>query len=143
MPGGLHPGPVAVGRFGGAGMSNASLILLLLGLMSLCALIVTTVLALTAHEVRRILRRVQTILPDCAGAVHEAHRAFGEAHQLLKRTNSATRRVETVLHTASETATQAMEQFALLRKKAQAFFGHHNGNGARGGPRHQHRSTSG
>ena len=119
-------------------MSNPSLLVLFLGLMSLCAFVVATVLVVTARDVRRTLRRIQTILPDCQGAVHEAH-------QLLKRANQASRHVESVVQAVSDTTTQAMEQFALLRKKAKHLFGltHHNGNGARGGPRHQHRSASG
>lgn len=109
-------------------MTDASLMVLLLGVISVCLMVMTVTLVVTARDVRRTLRRM--------------HVTLTEAHQVLARTRRITRHVDAVVQKGCAVALQVLDPVLALKDRAQAFLeahvGNHAGNGARSEPRRRH-----
>ncbi len=118
---------------------DSFLVVLLLGLNSLCAIVMTTFLWSTTQDLRRTLKRINTVLPHGNQVFLEARRTLGEARQLLARTNKATHQVEEVIHRTRDAVLEIFDQWAAFRGRAQAFLAERFGNGARSGSRRQYR----
>ncbi len=116
---------------------DATLVVLLCGIMSVCAMILTAVVCLTARDVRRTLRRVNALLPTCDQTLREIHRAVGEAHRVLVRSNRITRSIEEVAHLATQATLNVIEPIMSWKTRLESLFAGQggNGHGARSGPR--------
>lgn len=77
---------------------------LLLGTLSACVLALTIAIWCAVRDLRRMVQRVDAVLPDCAQAVEEGRGALTEARELLARANTATRQVETVIRRTTDAA---------------------------------------
>ncbi len=112
-------------------MTERLLILLILGIVggSLCMMAFVVISA--ARELRRTLRRIQTMLPGCESTVQEARGTLTEARQLLARTNEATRHVESVIHKTCDAAGGFVDQVARWRDLAHTWWGARSGNGTK------------
>ena len=107
-------------------MPNALPLLVCLGLISGCAVAMTVTMVWTARDLRRTLRRVNTILPTAEKALRDVHQALDHVRRLLTRADRATRHVETVVHQVCDTAEHTVHKWL--------------GNGAGADPRRHHRS---
>ncbi len=114
-------------------------ILLCLGLVSLCMVAMTVTLMLTAHDIRRTMRRLHAMAPAADQALREAQRVLTHARRLLARAGGATRHVESVVQQACETATETLERFNVLKLNTARFLGKWVGNGTGAEPRRHHR----
>ena len=105
-------------------MSETALALLLLGVISACAVVCTIVLFLTARDLRRTLHRTHTLLSLAEGIVRDARRVVHV--------------VEGTVQDACDVAEHFIEPLRHWQQRAQRFFlrSHHNGAGA--GPRRHH-----
>ena len=116
-------------------MTNLSCLVLLLGVISLCLIVMTITVVRLTCDVRRTLRRVNLMLP-------EARRSLQHMRRLLARTNRATQQVEAVIHAACDTASGALAQVGLWKDRAQAAVSRYIGNGGHAAgavPRRHHR----
>jgi hypothetical protein len=116
-------------------MTSLSLVVLLLGVMSLCLIGMTATLVRLTCDVRRTLRRVDLVLP-------EARRSLQHVRRLLTRTSRATQHVEAVIHAACDTVSGALGRVGLWKDQVQAAVSRYvgnAGNGAGAGPRRHHR----
>ena len=121
-------------------MSEPFIGVILLGVISLCLVTITVSLLVTARDLRRVLKRVDAILPACDQAAQEARRILGEARQLLKRTHKTARHIETVVEQACHVASDVIEQVVSLKGRARTFLAKRLfGNGARADSRRQFR----
>ena len=116
-------------------MVELSLLLIPLALISVCMIVATVVLSMLARDVRGTLRQVNAMLPTCSDTIREAHRTFGEAHQLLVRTQAVARRAESVVQKACNVALDVIEPVLVWKGKLDTLFTERFGNGARSGPR--------
>ena len=120
-------------------MSETSLVVVLLGLISACMVAITTVFTITARDVRRTLRRVNMMLPRCDEAIRDFHHAMGQAHQVLRQATQITRHVDAVVSKVCTAALDVIEPVLHWKGRAHAFFAERFGNGARAGPRRHDR----
>lgn len=111
-------------------MSELSWFLVLLGVLSICAMVFTAVFCVTARRLNRTLRRIDGLIPRC-------RRAVRQAQQLLARANAAARHLETAVAVASGAVGEALEPLMGLSAGLRRLLGHFhgNGNGARAEPR--------
>lgn len=116
-------------------MTNLSCLVLLLGVISLCLIVMTVTVVRLTCDVRTTLRRVNLILP-------EARRSLQHVRRLLTRTNRATQHVEAVIHAACDTASGALTQMGRWKDRARVVVSRYIGNGGHGAgavPRRRHR----
>lgn len=106
-------------------MNNPAWIALCLGIIGACLTILTMTVVITAAELRRTLRDTRVSLRH--------------VRRLLVRADRATNAVEAIVQQIYETATDTIGQFTRLRRRAQAFWVGHAGNGAGVDPRSHHR----
>lgn len=106
----------------------------LLGVISACVVVMTGILLMTATDLRRLLRHVDAMLPDCAQALREARQTLGTTRRLASRTTHLARSVEGVVKQACQAATDTIGDVLDLRARARRFLAKWN-NGARSGPR--------
>lgn len=106
----------------------------LLGVISACVVVMTGILVMTAGDLRRLLRHVDALLPDCAQALREARRTLGTTRRLATRATHLARSVEGVVRQACQAATDTISDVLDLRAQARRFLARWN-NGARSGPR--------
>jgi len=96
--------------------------------------VMTAILVMTAGDLRRLLRHVDAMLPDCAQALREARRTLGTTRRLVLRATHLARSVEGVVKQACQAAAETISDVLDLRAQARRFLGKWN-NGARPGPR--------
>ena len=99
-----------------------SLIIALLGIISVCAVCITVILLFAAADLRKILRQANILLPHCDEAVREAKRTFEQARLLLARTNQTTREIQTVVQKSCVTASNLLERLSLFKAQARHIF---------------------
>ena len=109
--------------------------LVLLAVIALCAVILTATLLVTASDMRRVLRRVTLILPEAEEALRQTNRSLTHLRKLLTHANSASQRVEAVVHQACDAASDALERVNAVKDRVMDFLSGHAGNGAGVGPR--------
>ena len=122
-------------------MGEPALLTLLIGLITISVLTMAVTLIVMARQLCTTLQRMQELLPGCQAAVQETRETLGEARDILARTNSATRQVETAIHKTWNAASGLIEHVQEWKEQAQALWGGHHGNG-NGKSRH-HRSDRG
>lgn len=140
MTGGITaPGGGAAFGFPGP-MSDSVPLLLCLIVISACAVTMTVTMVWTTRDVRRTLRRVNTVLPSADRALREVHRALDHVRRMLMRADQASRRVESVVQQACDTAQDAVQRFSALKEQARHSLGKWLGNEAGADPRRHHRN---
>lgn len=120
-------------------MPEPALVIVLLAVAVACLVAVVTTALLTARDFRRTLHRINGMLPEADRALREARRSLEGARQLLARADTASRRVEGVVHDACDAVSGTLSQVTLWRKRASRFLKEHVGNGAGADPRRHHR----
>ncbi len=120
-------------------MSETSLAVFFLGLISFCALAVTILLFLTLRDLRGMIRQASTLLLGCKDAVQEARHTIQIVRQMLARTDQATHQVEAVVRKTCRVASDIVDQVALFKGRAQTFLASRFGNGARSVSRRHYR----
>ena len=118
---------------------HSNLIVLFLGLISLCFVTLTFLFIITTKQVRKTLIKIQQLLPACEETVAQAQRTFAEAQQLLHRTNRATHHVEELVERTQQGASVIVDNLLLMKDRAQAFLKERFGNGVRHRPRRVNR----
>jgi hypothetical protein len=112
-----------------------SIIVVLLGIISLSAVVTALGVVIAARDLRRTLRRVNRMLPACEEAIREVHQTFEVAHKILTRTQHAASHVETTIERACVSAMGLIERMVSWPSRARVFLKDQFGNGARSGPR--------
>ena len=113
-------------------MSESPLILALLATSTLCLVAMTIAVLLTSRELRRTLRRVNTLLP-------RADRALQEVHRLLTTVNHAAQHVETMMQRVRSAMSTTLEHVQGWTSQVERLWVNRFGNGAGAASRHQHR----
>lgn len=90
-------------------------VLFLLAVMALCLVVITILAVQTAAELRRTLRRVNTLLPS-------AGRTLRETSELLASTNRMSHQVESMIDKATGAASETVDGFLGLKAKLVKFF---------------------
>ena len=124
-------------------MLDPAVTLLLFSAATICLVVVTVTVVMTAAQVRSTLRRLDALLPDAGEALRELRRSGRQVRQILTRTNMATRSVEGIILRACEAASEALERVALFKESAQQFWSARFSHGAGSGPRSHHRNGKG
>jgi hypothetical protein len=123
-------------------MTEAPLLLVLLGVIAACAVTATACILTTARDLRAALRRLHTVLPEAEGTLRETRHALRQARRLLARGDNASRHVEAVVLRACEAASEALERLGRMRAAAAHLFHARTRNGAGAEPRPNHRRGS-
>ena len=124
-------------------MPSASMIVALLGVISVCAVAMTCAIVLASRDLHRTLRHFNRMLPHCDDAVREAHQTLTQARKLLGSAYTATHLIETVAQTTVDAVSKAMKEFARFKARTHEVLAHQFGfgNGARSGPRRHVRGS--
>lgn len=107
----------------------------LLGVMSVCAVVMTVTVCLAVRDLRRTMRHVNTMLPDCDKAVQDTRHTLAHIRRLLVRGDHAAHEVERVIHRACDAASAIIERVVFLKERAEDVLAGRFGNGARSGSR--------
>ena len=105
-------------------MSEMTLVILFLAVLSVCAITLTFTMLMTTAELRRALRQM--------------NHSLGQLQRLLGRAGRTAERVDSVVQQACKAASGALERFARVKEHVEEFFHGHGGNGAGAGPRRRH-----
>ena len=111
-------------------MSDASWLTLFLGILSLCAVVLTVVGCLVAWHFHLTLRRLNELLP-------RSGRVIRQVQALLLRANAAARHLETAAGAIAQTVGETLEPLTGFSAGLRRFLQHFHGNGhsARAEPR--------
>lgn len=123
-------------------MTDAPVALVLLAILSGCAVIMTFTVVRAAADVRRTLQGINALLPGASRATQEAARALAHVRKVLARTEHLSARVETLGLQACEAMGDAVRQFAAMKAQAEKSLGKWlgtNGHGTGAEPRSHHR----
>lgn len=118
-------------------MAEHPLTLLLFGLLTACAIVITVALLSVIADTKRFLQQVNVLLPGADRTLREANRSLGHARRILLRADDAARLMGSMVVRTCAIWSGALEQVAELRDKAARLFtsGLRNGNGVRAEPR--------
>jgi hypothetical protein len=122
-------------------MNSSALIPLWLGLSTLCLLILTGTVVLTAWELRRTLRQLRAVLPDAETALHEVARSLRHVRRLAVRADVVSQDVETVVHRLCGVAGDALMRVQQFADRVRANWSKQGHNGAGAEPRRHHRGS--
>ncbi len=86
-------------------------------------------------ELRRFVRSVTPLMPQCDRTLREAHRTLSAIHRLVLQAQAAANQAESVVHTVYEATHGLTERFQQITQRAHAFLTERLGNGARAEPR--------
>ena len=98
------------------------------GIASVCLLVMTAILWITAQDVRRTMRRANAALSRC-------DRIARDVQRFVVRTDHAARQLEGVMRRACEAASGVMDQMESWQEVAQTWWTRSFGTQARSGPR--------
>ena len=110
-------------------MSETTIALLLLSVLTLCAVILTITLLFMSFEMRRVL--------------HRAYAALGDMQHLLRSAGHATQRVDFMVEQVYQATSGIVERITGLKRQMTGFLQGHAGNGSRVGPRRRHGNNHG
>ena len=112
-------------------MTDALLPILLLAIISLSLAVMAITLALVAWDMRRLLRRVEGILPACDQALREAHQVFRQTRQLVKHGTTTAHYIEDLIQKTCGVAEMIVDRVIRLKDRAEEFVEARFGNGAK------------
>jgi len=123
-------------------LSDTTLVVLLLFVLSGCAIILTAVACLTARDIRRTLGRVNELLPTCDQVLRDLHHTAGQAHRVLVRSHRIVHSIEDVVRVTTHAALGVIEPILSWKTRMESLFSGHDGNGqrARSEPRRHRRA---
>ena len=124
-------------------MFEPSLVMGFLSIATICLVLITITIVMTAAKVRHTLDRLDALLPDAGEALRELRRSGAQVRRILTHTNLMTRSVEGIVLQACEAASGALERLALLKESAQQYWTARFGPGAGSEPRSHHRNGKG
>ena len=109
----------------------------LLGVISVCAVVMTAACLVMAGDLHRTLKRLDGILPSCDQALREVHRTLRESRKLLAKVSGAAHLVDSLVHGTYDVAAGVAREWTLLKRRAKHVLEHRFGlgNGTRVGPR--------
>ena len=116
---------------GGVKMADAPVVVLL-GVIAVCAVAATAAWLVTLREMRTTLARVNAILPRYERIGRDAERALKRAADLVHTAAQAGAAAQSVVWRGLEAAQGVIEQVAAVQSKAKALWLNRFGNG-RGG----------
>lgn len=120
-------------------MPPVPLTLALLGLVSVCLLVITVTGVVVAYEVHQTFRHLNRLLPTADQALREAHQAFRQGGRLLRRASEATEQAEAFVQQAYHAASRTLGRVVRLPGQAQRWLSRWMGNGAGAESRLRHR----
>ena len=125
-------------------MTDSSLLLCLLGLISGCLLVLTLVSLHLATTLSRTLHYLNRLLPDANETVRDVGRVARRAEGVVTRLESATHALEGVVRRGCGMATEALDGMASLTQRARKALSERFGmeNGSREEPRRHRRGRS-
>ena len=112
-------------------MVESLVLLALLGVLSACAVVGTTVLCLAAADLRRMFSRINRFFSHGQETFREAERALSASRHFMDRTERMTARVHQVIDRGCGVAEEALEEVDLFREKAHTFWTRYLGNGSK------------
>lgn len=113
--------------------SISPLVLLLLGLATLCLAAITLTVIVTAAQLRATLRRLDALLPDAGQVLSELKRSGRHMRRLLTRTDAVGEQIERVVGGAVAMASHVIERVGGKfgqRAGAEPRSHHRNGKGS-------------
>lgn len=116
-------------------VSGFVLLLLLLGVISLCLVVLTAAFLVALKDLRRTLQQLQSGLPACTRAFQELHSTLGALRHLLNCTQRAGQHAEEIFHKTCDAAVDAIEPFVAFGERVRSILAQRFGNGARAKPR--------
>lgn len=108
------------------------------GVMSICAVMLTVTMMRALAEFQRTARHVNHLLPSWQRVTHELLEALQHSEQILARADRATREIELVACRIREGAEHVTEHLLAWKQRTQSIFTAYFGNGhheARSGSR--------
>ena len=120
-------------------MVDATLPVMLLAVISLSLAVMAFTMVITAGHARRVLRKIEAVLPSCDQTLREMHGVLRQTRQLVGRGNTAARRVEGVIQKTCGIAEDLMDRVIRLKDRAEEVVGAYFGNGAKAELRRHHR----
>jgi hypothetical protein len=120
-------------------VSDPALTDVLLSVVTGCGVALTVVMAITAGQLMRTLRRIVAVLPEAQDTLREARQCLQQARRLLTHGEQATRHVEAVVHHACAATSDVIDGLVRLKDTAEHLLAGRFGNGARAEPRRRHR----
>lgn len=112
-------------------MTESHILLLLVGLVTLCTVAATAVFLRTAGDLRRLLSQLHRFLSHCDQTRLQAEHTLGVARRLLTRADQTAGQVQGVLEKGCEAAETALDQISFLKGKVASLWPGHAGNGGR------------
>lgn len=124
-------------------MSESSLAVSFLGVISGCLLVMAVTMVLMAVAFCRALRKLEAKLHDADDALRHARSSLRHVDRFFSRADRVSRHAETALDQVWATALEAWAHLGRLGEHVKALWGHHVGNGARAESRPHHRRWTG
>ena len=110
---------------------ESSFALFLLSVITVCAIVMTGTVVITARDARRTFRRINTLLPSCRHTLAQARKLLASVHHTASQ-------AELVVSAVSAAAAHAMHQFIDVQHCVERWLHrstHDNGTGAGSGAR--------
>ncbi len=109
----------------------------LLGVISVCAIVMTAAFLVMAADLHRTLKRLDGMLPTCDQALREVNRTLRESRRLLTKASGTVHLMDSLVHGTYDVAAGVVREWAQLKRRTKHFLEHRFGlgNGTRVGPR--------
>ncbi len=120
-------------------MLDSPMLLWLLGVMSVCLVVISITMVATARELRRLLRRLNRMLPGVDRTFLELFRSLRHVRRLLAAAARASDRVEAVVQEAAGVVPGTLDQLNHWKPRAERAIKAYAGNGAGAGSRSHRR----
>jgi len=120
-------------------MLDSPVLLWLLGVMSVCLVVISITMVATARELRRLLRRLNRMLPGVDRAFLELFRSLRHVRRFLAAAARASDRVEAVVQEAAGVVSGTLDQLSHWKHRAERAIKSYTGNGAGAGSRSHRR----
>ena len=120
-------------------MVDAFLPVIFLGVIALSLVLMAGTMAVTAWHARRVLRKIEAMLPSCDQTLRDMHQVLQHTRRLVRHGSTAAHRVEAVVQKTCEMAEDLMDRVIRLKHRAEEVVGSYFGNGAKAELRRHHR----
>lgn len=127
-------------------MSDQTLIVMLLAVMTTGVLAMALAVVRAAEEVRRAARQLSAVLPKCDRAAGEITRTFEAVGRFAERANHAADRIEEAVQGVSGAAVQMIDALLAVRARVTSWLMQRHGNGVGAEPHRiarRHRKAQG
>jgi len=117
-------------------MFRGDLVIVFLGILTLSLCSLTVVTWLTAFELRRMFRRLDSTLGHIDRVIGTAQGTFAHARKVAARANGLTQHVEGIIRRACTVVEDGLVEVESLKDRAKAMLAHRfgSGNGMRAEP---------